>query len=135
MPGEILSVGGPSSVRAYQPSESSGYVGYFVSAELRSDLANWEQVKLPRQMPNLQPYLFIDHILARSQYRKDTREDYWSGYGFGITIPSFFNGLSLDAYVSESLDGEIHKAEQQAYDEQHVQFSLKANLDLIRKLN
>ena len=46
-----------------------------------------------------------------------------------------FNGLSLDAYVSESLDGEIHKAEQQAYDEQRVQFSLKANLDLIRKLN
>ena len=135
MPGEILSVGGPSSVRAYQPSESSGYVGYFVSAELRSDLANWEQVKLPRQMPNLQPYLFIDHMLARSQYRKDTREDYWSGYGFGITIPSFFNGLSLDAYVSESLDGQIHSAEQQAYDEQRVQFSLKANLDLIRKIN
>jgi len=135
MPDEILSVGGPSSVRAYQPSESSGYFGYFISAELRSDLANWQTVELPRYMPNLQPYLFVDHMLARSQYRKDTREDYWSGYGFGVTIPSLFNGLSLDAYIAESLDGEIHKAEQDAYDEQRVQFSLKANLDFLRKLN
>ena len=47
MPGEILSVGGPSSVRAYQPSESSGYQGYFVSGEFRTDLANWETIEFP----------------------------------------------------------------------------------------
>ena len=135
MPGEILSVGGPSSVRAYQPSESSGYLGYFMSAEMRTDLANWESVSLPNAMPNIQPYLFIDHMLARSQYRKDTREDYWSGYGVGVTIPRFFNGLSLDAYVAESLDGDVHKAEQEAYDEQRIQFSLKANLDFVKNLN
>ena len=135
MPGEILSVGGPSSVRAYQPSESSGYLGYFVSAEMRTDVANWESVSLPTMMPNLQPYLFVDHMLARSQYRKDTREDYWSGYGFGITIPKLFSGLSLDAYIAESLDGDVHKAEQEAYDEQHVQFSLNAKLDFLKNIN
>ena len=132
MPGEILSVGGPSSVRAYQPSESSGYMGYFVSGELRTDLANWDSVKMPEQMPNLQPYIFIDHMMARAQFQKDTREDYWSGYGFGINIPNLFNALSIDAYIAESLDGDVHKLEQEAYNEQRIQFSVNANFDFLQ---
>ncbi len=132
MPGEILSVGGSTSVRAYQPSESSGYMGYFLSGELRTDLANWDSIEMPEFMPNLQPYVFIDHMLARGQYQKDTREDYWSGYGFGVTVPSLFKGLSLDAYIAESLDGEVHKAEQEAYDEQRIQFSVNANFNFLQ---
>ena len=132
MPGEILSVGGPSSVRAYQPSESSGYMGYFLSAELRTDLANWESIELPEQIPNIQPYVFIDHMLARAQYQKDTRQDYWSGYGIGVKVPSFFKGLSFDAYIAESLDGDVHKEEQEAYDEQRIQFSVNANFNFLQ---
>ena len=132
MPGEILSVGGPSSVRAYQPSESSGYQGYFISAELRSDLANWESVTLPEAIPNIQPYIFVDHMLARSQYKKDTRADYWSGAGIGLSIPNIFNVLSFDAYIAEPLDGEVHKAEQEAYDDELIQFSINARFDFLQ---
>lgn len=130
MPGEILSVGGPSSVRAYQPSESSGYQGYFVSGELRSDLANWDTIALPDNVPNIQPYIFIDHMLAHSQYKKSTREDYWSGYGAGVSIPSIFNIFSFDAYWAEPLDGVVHEQEKEAYDDQLIQFSLNARIPL-----
>ena len=87
---------------------------------------------MPEQMPNLQPYIFIDHMMARAQFQKDTREDYWSGYGFGINIPNLFNALSIDAYIAESLDGDVHKLEQEAYDEQRIQFSVNANFDLLQ---
>ena len=130
MPGEILSVGGPSSVRAYQPSESSGYQGYFVSGELRSDIANWESVNLPDEMPNIQPYIFIDHMLAHSQYKKSTRDDYWSGYGAGVSIPSIMDVFSFDAYWAEPLDGIVHEQEKEAYDDQLIQFSLNARIPL-----
>ena len=133
MPGEILSVGGPSSVRAYQPSESSGYQGYFVSGEFRTDLANWETIELPDDMPNIQPYIFIDHMLAHSQYKKSTRADYWSGYGAGVSIPSIFDIFSFDAYWSEPLDGAVHEQEKEAYDDQLIQFSLNARIPLQSK--
>ena len=133
MPGEILSVGGPSSVRAYQPSESSGYQGYFVSGEFRTDLANWETIELPDDMPNIQPYIFIDHILAHSQYKKSTRADYWSGYGAGVYIPLIFDIFSFDAYWSEPLDGAVHELEKEAYDDQLIQFSLNARIPLQSK--
>lgn len=133
MPGEILSVGGPSSVRAYQPSESSGYQGYFVSGEFRTDLANWETLELPNDMPNIQPYIFIDHMLAHSQYQKSTRADYWSGYGVGVFIPSIFDIFSFDAYWSEPLDGAVHEREKEAYDDQLIQFSLNARIPLQSK--
>ena len=86
MPGEILSVGGPSSVRAYQPSESSGYQGYFVSGEFRTDLANWETIELPDDMPNIQPYIFIDHMLAHSQYKRARARI--TGLAMGQVCPS-----------------------------------------------
>ena len=133
MPGEILSVGGPSSVRAYQPSESSGYQGYFVSGEFRTDLANWETIELPDYAPNIQPYIFVDHMLAHSQYKKSTRADYWSGYGAGVSIPSIFDVFSFDAYWSEPLDGAVHEAEKEAYDDQLIQFSLNARIPLQSK--
>ena len=133
MPGEILSVGGPSSVRAYQPSESSGYQGYFVSGEFRTDLANWETIELPDDVPNIQPYIFIDHMLAHSQFKKSTRADYWSGYGAGVSIPSIFDIFSFDAYWSEPLDGAVHEEEKEAYDDQLIQFSLNARIPLQSK--
>ena len=130
MPSEILSVGGPSSVRAYQPGESSGYQGYFVSGELRTDLANWDQISLPSFMPSAQAYVFVDHMLAQSQYRIRTREDYWSGYGVGLQIPSIFNLLTFDVYWSEPLDGSTHEEEKEFYDDELFQFSLSARFRL-----
>ena len=126
MPSEILSVGGPSSVRAYQPSESSGYQGYFISGELRTDLANWEQISLPSFMPSAQPYIFIDHMMAQTQYKVRSRGDYWSGYGVGLQIPSIFNLLTFDVYWSEPLDGDIHAKEKEFYEDELFQFSLSA---------
>ena len=130
MPSEILSVGGPSSVRAYQPAESSGYQGYFVTGELRTDLANWEQITLPSFMPSAQTYLFVDHMLAQSQYNVRSRADYWSGYGIGLQIPSIFNLLTFDIYWSEPLDGEVHAEEKEFYDDEMFQFSLSARFRL-----
>ena len=130
MPSEILSVGGPSSVRAYQPAESSGYQGYFVTGELRTDLANWEQITLPSFMPSAQTYLFVDHMLAQSQYNVRSRADYWSGYGVGLQIPSIFNLLTFDIYWSEPLDGEVHAEEKEFYDDEMFQFSLSARFRL-----
>ena len=130
MPSEILSVGGPSSVRAYQPGESSGYQGYFVSGELRTDLANWEEVPLPDFMPSAQPYFFVDHIMAQSQYKVRSRADYWSGYGVGLQIPSIFNLLTFDVYWSEPLDGAVHEEEKEFYDDELFQFSLSARFRL-----
>ena len=130
MPSEILSVGGPSSVRAYQPGESSGYQGYFVSGELRTDLANWEEVSLPDFMPSAQPYFFVDHMMAQSQYKVRSRADYWSGYGVGLQIPSIFNLLTFDVYWSEPLDGSVHEEEKEFYDDELFQFSLSARFRL-----
>ena len=130
MPSEILSVGGPSSVRAYQPSESSGYKGYLVTGELRTDLANWEEISLPEFMPSAQTYFFADHMLAQSQYRKRSRADYWSGYGVGLQIPSIFNLLTFDIYWSEALDGAVHEEEKEFYDDELFQFSLSARFRL-----
>ena len=130
MPSEILSVGGPSSVRAYQPAESSGYQGYFVSGELRTDLANWEEVPLPDFMPSAQLYVFADHMMAQTQYKVRSRGDYWSGYGVGLQIPSIFNLLTFDVYWAEPLDGEIHEDEKEFYDDELFQFSLSARFRL-----
>ena len=130
MPSEILSVGGPSSVRAYQPAESSGYQGYFVSGELRTDLANWDQITMPSFMPSAQTYVFVDHMLAQSQYNVRSRADYWSGYGIGLQIPSIFNLLTFDIYWSEPLDGEVHAEEKEFYDDEMFQFSLSARFRL-----
>jgi hemolysin activation/secretion protein len=130
MPSEILSVGGPSSVRAYRPGESSGYQGYFLTGELRTDLANWEEVSLPDFMPSAQTYFFVDHMLAQSQYRQRSRADYWSGYGVGLQIPSIFNLLTFDIYWSEALDGAVHEEEKEFYDDELFQFSLSARFRL-----
>ena len=130
MPSEILSVGGPSSVRAYQPAESSGYQGYFVTGELRTDLANWDQITLPSFMPSAQTYVFVDHMLAQSQYNVRSRADYWSGYGVGLQIPSIFNLLTFDIYWSEPLDGDVHAEEKEFYDDEMFQFSLSARFRL-----
>jgi len=130
MPSEILSVGGPSSVRAYQPGESSGYQGYFVSGELRTDLARREEMQLPDFMPSAQPYFFVDQMLAQSQYKVRSRADYWSGYGVGLQIPSIFNLLTFDIYWSEPLDGNAHEEEKEFYDDELFQFSLSARFRL-----
>ena len=130
MPSEILSVGGPSSVRAYQPGESSGYQGYFLTGELRTDLANWENMSLPSFMPSAQAYVFVDHMMAQSQYRVRSRADYWSGYGVGLQIPSIFNLLTFDIYWSEPLDGKVHEEEKEFYDDELFQFSLSARFRL-----
>ena len=130
MPSEILSVGGPSSVRAYQPGESSGYQGYFLTGELRTDLANWENMSLPSFMPSAQAYVFVDHMMAQSQYRVRSRADYWSGYGVGLQIPSIFNLLTFDIYWSEPLDGNAHEEEKEFYDDELFQFSLSARFRL-----
>ena len=126
LPSEILSVGGPGSVRAYQPAESSGYQGYFVSGELRTDLAKWEEVSLPSFMPSAQLYVFADHMMAQTQYKKRNRHDYWSGYGVGLQIPSIFNLLTFDIYWAEPLDGDVHAEEKDFYDDELFQFSLSA---------
>ena len=130
LPSEILSVGGPNSVRAYQPAESSGYQGYFVSGELRTDLAKWEEVSLPSFMPSAQLYVFADHMMAQTQYKKRNRHDYWSGYGVGLQIPSIFNLLTFDVYWAEPLDGDVHAEEKDFYDDELFQFSLSARFRL-----
>ena len=130
LPSEILSVGGPNSVRAYQPAESSGYQGYFVSGELRTDLAKWEEVSLPSFMPSAQLYVFADHMMAQTQYKTRNRHDYWSGYGVGLQIPSIFNLLTFDIYWAEPLDGEVHAEEKDFYDDELFQFSLSARFRL-----
>ena len=130
MPSETITVGGPGSVRAYQPSESSGYQGYFVSAELRTDLANWDNMTMPEFAPNIQPYIFVDHAMAQTQYKKRIRADYWSGAGIGVSIPSLFNFLTFDAYWAHPLDGDVHEAEKEAYEDELFQFSLSAKFRL-----
>ncbi|MCH1515309.1 MAG: hypothetical protein L7U52_01230 [Alphaproteobacteria bacterium] len=130
MPDEIISIGGPGSVRAYQPSESSGYRGFFASAELRSDLANWEEVSMPKWLPNIQPYAFIDHVNAREVFKKVQRSDRWSGYGVGLSLPSIFDYLSFDTYWAHPLDNSVHTEEKQAYKDDLLQFSLKASIKL-----
>lgn len=130
MPDEIISIGGPGSVRAYQPSESSGYRGFFASAELRSDLANWEETSLPKWLPNIQPYAFIDHANAREVFKKVRRGDRWSGYGVGLSLPSIFDYFSFDTYWAKPLDNSVHAAEKQAYKDDLLQFSVKANIKL-----
>ena len=130
MPDEIISIGGPGSVRAYQPSESSGYRGFFASAELRSDLANWEEVSLPKWLPNIQPYAFVDHVNAREVYKEVRRGDRWSGYGVGLTLPSILDYFSFDTYWAHPLDNSAHEAEKQAYKDDLLQFSLRANIKL-----
>ena len=130
LPSENLTVGGPGSVRGYQPSEDSGYKGYFLSAELRSDMATWEGVELPSFMPSIQPSIFIDHIMAQSQYRKRSRGDIWSSAGVGLTIPSLFDTFTFDAYWATPLDGSIHQAEKDAYSDDVIKFSLSAKLNI-----
>jgi len=130
MPDEILSVGGPGSVRAYRPSESSGYRGWFLTGELRTDLANWQDMSLPQWVPNIQPYVFVDHVNAREVYGQSRRADRWSGYGIGLSVPSIFNYFSFDTYWAEPLDDDVHQQEKEAYKDDLLQFSLSAKLQL-----
>ena len=129
-PSELLTVGGPGSVRAYQPSVSSGHQGYFASLELRSDLANWEGVQLPEIIPYIQPYAFIDHAFAQSRQRKTQRDNFWSGIGLGVSIPSIANIFSFDAYWATPLDESVHKTQREAYEDELFQFSLSAKFRL-----
>ncbi len=130
LPSENLTVGGPGSVRGYQPSEDSGYKGYFLSAELRSDMATWEGVELPSFMPSIQPSIFFDHVMAQSQYRKRSRGDFWSSAGVGLTIPALFDTFTFDAYWATPLDGSIHQAEKDAYSDDVIKFSLSAKINI-----
>lgn len=130
LPSEILSVGGPGSVRAYQPGEDSGYQGYFLTAELRTDIANWNWKELPEYMPNVQPYIFIDHMLAQRQYGRRNRGDYWSGLGAGVTVPIIADIFTFDSYWAQSLDGDAHSQEKAAYDDNVIKFALSAKLRL-----
>ena len=130
LPSENLTVGGPGSVRGYQPSEDSGYTGYFLSAELRSDMATWEGVELPSFMPSIQPSIFFDHVMAQSQYRKRSRGDFWSSAGVGLTIPALFDTFTFDAYWATPLDGSIHQAEKDAYSNDVIKFSLSAKINI-----
>ena len=130
LPSENLTVGGPGSVRGYQPSEDSSYKGYFLSAELRSDMATWEGVELPSFMPSIQPSIFFDHIMAQSQYRRRSRGDIWSSAGIGLTIPALFNTFTFDAYWATPLDGSIHQAEKDAYSDDVIKFSLSAKINI-----
>ncbi|MGC6485886.1 MAG: POTRA domain-containing protein [Candidatus Puniceispirillales bacterium] len=130
LPSEILSVGGPGSVRAYQPGEDSGYQGYFLTAELRTDMANWDWRKLPDFMPNVQPYVFIDHMFAQKQYGRRNRADYWSGFGVGVTVPIIADIFTFDSYWAKSLDADAHKQEKDAYDDNVIKFALSAKLKL-----
>lgn len=130
LPSENLTVGGPGSVRGYQPSEDSGYKGYFLSAELRSDMATWEGVELPSFMPSIQPSIFFDHIMAQSQYRIRSRGDFWSSMGVGLTIPALFNTFTFDAYWATPLDGSVHQAEKDAYSDDVIKFSLSAKINI-----
>ena len=129
-PGELLSVGGPSSVRAYQPGVSTGHQAYFISAELRSDLANWEGVTLPELVPYVQPYVFIDHAFAQSRQAKTQRDNFWSGAGVGISVPSIGNIFSFDAYWATPLDRNVHETQKEAYEDELFQFSLSAKFKL-----
>ena len=130
MPDEIISVGGPGSVRAYRPSESSGYRGYTMTGELRSDVSSWDNVKLPAWLPSLQPYVFIDHVRAQQIYRKTGRSDFWSGYGVGLTIPSIYDIFSFDTYWAHPMDSDVHEDEKAAYKDDLLQFSIKARLNI-----
>ena len=129
-PSELLSIGGPSSVRAYQPSVSAGHQGYFVSLELRSDLANWENITLPKLIPYVQPYGFIDHAFAQSRQRRTQRDNFWSGAGIGVAVPSIANIFTFDAYWATPLDTSVHKAQREAYEDEMFQFSLSAKFRL-----
>ena len=130
MPSEILTVGGPGSVRGYQPSEDSGYRGYFASAELRGEMATWDGVSLPSFIPSIQPNIFIDHMFAQSQFRRKTRADYWSSVGVGLTVPSVFDMFTFDAYYARPLDGAIHQAEKDAYSSNVLKFSISAQVNI-----
>ena len=129
-PSELLSVGGPGSVRAYQPGVSTGHQAYFLSAELRSDLANWEGVTLPELVPYVQPYVFIDHAFAQSRQAKTQRDNFWSGAGVGISVPSIGNIFSFDAYWATPLDRNVHETQKEAYEDELFQFSLSAKFKL-----
>lgn len=129
-PSELLTVGGPGSVRAYQPSVSSGHQGYFASLELRSDLANWDNIQLPELIPYVQPYAFIDHAFAQSRQRKTQRDNFWSGAGLGVSIPSIGNFFSFDAYWATPLDRSSHETQKEAYEDELFQFSLSAKFRL-----
>lgn len=129
-PSELLTVGGPGSVRAYQPSVSSGHQGYFASLELRSDLANWDNIQLPDLVPYVQPYAFIDHAFAQSRQRRTQRDNFWSGAGVGVSIPSIGNIFSFDAYWATPLDKSAHEVQKEAYEDELFQFSLSAKFRL-----
>ena len=130
LPSEILSVGGPGSVRAYQPGEDSGYQGYFVSAELRTDVANWGWKQLPSYLPSIQPYVFIDHMFAQQQMGIRYRGDFWSGYGIGLTIPVIADIFTFDSYYAKPLDNSAHAAEKAAYNDNVLKFALSAKITL-----
>ena len=130
LPSEILSVGGPGSVRAYQPGEDSGYQGYLLSAELRTDVANWGWKELPGYLPSVQPYVFVDHMFAQQQFGIRYRGDFWSGYGVGLTIPVIADIFTFDSYYAKPLDNAAHAAEKAAYNDNVLKFALSAKITL-----
>ncbi|MGC6512258.1 MAG: ShlB/FhaC/HecB family hemolysin secretion/activation protein [Parvibaculales bacterium] len=127
-PSEVITIGGPRSVRAYQPGASSGMKGYLVSLEARSELANWGLVTLPEWMPSVQPYIFYDYAFAQSRADIRSREDYWSGYGIGVSIPVLTDYLSFDIYHARALDSSVHEAQKEAARDEPVKFSLVARI-------
>ena len=127
-PSEVITIGGPRSVRAYQPGASSGMKGYLVSLEARSELANWGLFTLPEWMPSVQPYIFYDYAFAQSRADIRDRQDYWSGYGLGVSIPVLTDYLSFDIYHARALDSSVHEAQKKAAKDEPVKFSLVARI-------
>lgn len=127
-PTEVITIGGPRSVRAYQPGASSGMKGYLLSLELRSELGNWGWVTLPEWMPSVQPYVFYDYAYAQSRADIKDRQDYWSGVGVGLTIPVIAEYLSFDMYHAWALDNNVHEAQKKAAKEEPIKFSLVARI-------
>ncbi len=85
---------------------------------------------MPEWLPNVQPYTFIDHANAREVYQKSRRGDRWSGYGVGLTLPTIFDYLYFDTYWAHPLDNNAHQEEKDAYKDDLLQFSVRANIKL-----
>jgi len=108
---EQFSIGGLGSVRSYGSSSHAGSSGTYFGAQLETPLGAMLDLKPGNLIANVQAYTFYDWAVAvpfRAGAQKRLKEDYFSGYGFGLKLLVPDKGVGFDIFVGKPDNASMH---------------------------
>lgn len=108
---EQFSIGGLGSVRAYGASSHAGDSGVYFGAQIESSIGSMLDLTPGNILNGVQMYAFYDWAVARpfrGEGEKLISQDFFSGYGLGVTMPATDAGFSFDFFVGQPENTDTH---------------------------